>query len=53
MRQLDVVQRRGARQQIESLKDEADFLVADVGQLVIVQLADQPARQPVFARAWA
>ncbi len=47
-RQLDVVERGGARQQIESLKDEADLFVADGGEIVIVELADQPARQPVF-----
>src|SRR5690349_16943521 len=29
-RKLDVVERRGTREQIERLKDEADFLVADV-----------------------
>ncbi len=34
-RQLDVVQRGGARQQVEGLEDEADFLVADAGQLVV------------------
>ena len=36
--QLDIVQRCGARQQIERLKDESDFLVADGGQLIIVQI---------------
>ena len=39
-RQLDVVQRGGARQQVERLKDEADLLVADARQLVVVHLAD-------------
>ena len=38
-RQLDVLQRRGARQQVEPLEDEADLLVADVGQLVAVRAA--------------
>ena len=37
-RQLDVLQRRSARKQIEVLKDEADLLVADVCQLVVIQL---------------
>src|SRR5215469_2388998 len=35
-RQFDIVERGGARQEIESLKDKADFLVANVGQLVVV-----------------
>ena len=48
-RQLDVVERGGPRQQVEGLEDEADFLVADVGQLVVGKLADQPAVQPVAA----
>ena len=46
-RQLHVVQRRGPGQQVEGLKDEADFLVADARQLVVIQLADQLAVQPV------
>ena len=48
-RQLDVVQRGGAGQQIEGLEDEADLLVADARQLVVVQLADQLAVEPVLA----
>jgi hypothetical protein len=39
-RQLDVVQRRGARQQVERLEDEADVLVADARQLVVVEAGD-------------
>ncbi len=39
----------GAGEQIEGLKDEADLLVADAGELVVVQLADQLAVEPVFA----
>ena len=35
-RQLDVVKRRRARQQIERLKDEPDLLVPDPRQLVVV-----------------
>ena len=46
-RQLHVVQRGGAGQQIEGLKDEADLLVADAGQFVVVELADQLAVEPV------
>ena len=41
--------RRRARQQIESLKDEADFPVADGGEFVVIELADQAAREPVIA----
>src|SRR5574341_943207 len=33
-RQLDVLQRRCARQEIEALKDETDLAVADMGPLV-------------------
>ena len=50
-RQFDVVQRGGAGQQIEGLEDESDFLVADAGQFVVVQFADQLAVQPVVALA--
>ena len=38
-RQFDVVQRAGARQQVEGLEDEADLFVADARQLVVVHLA--------------
>ena len=48
-RQLDVVQRGGAGQQVEGLEDEADFLVADARQLVVVEFADQLAVEPVVA----
>jgi hypothetical protein len=48
-RQLDVVQRGGAGQQVEGLEDEADLLVADARQLVVVQFADQLAVEPVAA----
>ena len=45
-RQFDVVQRRGARQQIEGLEDETDFLVANVGELIVIEFADKrPASQ--------
>ena len=47
--QLDVVQRGGAGQQVEGLEDEADFLVADAGELVVVEFADQLAVEPVLA----
>jgi hypothetical protein len=48
-RQLDVVQRGGAGQQVEGLEDEADFLVADAGELVVVELGDVVAVEPVLA----
>ena len=50
-RQLDVVQRRRARQQVEGLEDEPDLLVPDPGQLVVVHLADLLAVQQVAALA--
>ena len=33
-RQLDVVERRGAREQVEALEDEAELLVSEVGELI-------------------
>ena len=50
-RQFDVVQSGGASQQVEGLENETDFLVADAGQFVVVQFADQLAVQPVLAFA--
>ncbi len=49
--QLDVVQRAGARQQVEGLENEADFLVANAGQLIVAHLADQIAVDVVLALA--
>ena len=49
--QLDIVQRRGARQQVEDLENEADLLVADVGQLVLGKGADLLAVDEVLALA--
>jgi len=48
-RQFDVVQGRGARQQVEGLEDEADLLVADAGQFVVAQVAHQVAVDEVIA----
>ena len=48
-RQFHVVQRGGARKQIECLEDEADFLVADARQLVVVEFADELTVEPVAA----
>ena len=45
--QLDVVQGGGAGEQVEGLEDEADFLVADAGELVVVELGDVVAVEPV------
>src|SRR4026208_128295 len=47
-RQFDVVQRRSAREQIEGLKNETDFLVANACELVVVHLRDVLAVEPVF-----
>src|SRR5438105_10081927 len=44
-RQLDVLQRRGARQQIEALKDKADVAIANAGALVARHRHDFLARQ--------
>ncbi len=49
-RQLDVVQRVGAGQQVEGLEHEADLAVADRGQLVVRELLDRGAVQAVGAR---
>src|SRR5580658_195943 len=35
-RKLDVVKSSGAGQKIEGLKDEADFLVANVGEIIVI-----------------
>ena len=48
-RQLDVLQRRGARQQVEVLEDEADRLVAEVRQLVVGEAGDVLPLQQVAA----
>ena len=36
-RQLDVLARRGARQQIETLKNETEFVIANVGELIAIE----------------
>ena len=43
-RQLDVVERGRSRQQVESLKDEADLLVPDFRELVLATSATRPGR---------
>ncbi len=47
--QLDVMQRGGAGEQVEGLEDEADFLVANAGELVVIELGDVVAVEPVLA----
>ena len=47
--QLHVVQSRGAREQIERLKYEADFFIADAREFVVIEFADQIAVEPVTA----
>src|ERR1043165_103234 len=48
-RQLDVVKRSRAREQVEGLKDEADFLVTNTSELVVVHLGNVFAVEPVLA----
>ncbi len=38
-----------AREEVEGLEDEADLLVADTGEFVVVELGDVVAVEPVFA----
>ena len=45
------MQRRSACQQIEGLKDKADFPIANLGQLIVVHLADIDPIQLVTAGA--
>src|ERR1700731_835424 len=46
------MKRGGARQQIERLKNETDFLVSYVGKFVVIKRADPAASQPVAAGRW-
>ena len=48
-RQLDVLQGRQPRQQLEGLEDEADAPVAELRQLVVAEGADVVAREAVVA----
>src|SRR5271170_1573378 len=47
--QFDVMQSRSASQQIEGLKNEANLPVANPGQFVIIQVANQVPVEPIFA----
>jgi hypothetical protein len=49
-RQLHVMQRRRAREQVERLEDEADLLVPNAGELVVRHLRYERPIEPVFAR---
>ena len=49
-RQLDVLERRGAGEQVEGLEHEADLPVADLGALVAVEPRDVDAVEEVAAR---
>ena len=49
-RQLDVLQRGRAGQQVEALEDEADLAVADHGELVLVEQLDVDAVEQVAPR---
>ncbi len=44
-RELDVLDRIEAGEQVERLKNEADVLVADRGELVVGEVADGLARE--------
>ena len=47
--QLDIFQRRSAREQIETLKNEAELPIANVGQLVAVEARNIDAIEQVAA----
>src|SRR5215204_7823507 len=51
-RQLNVVKCSRAREQIESLKDEADFLVANACKFVVVHFRDVLGVEPVLTLTW-
>jgi hypothetical protein len=48
-RQLDIVERACARQQVEGLEDESDFLVPDSREFIVIQFADELTVEPVLA----
>jgi len=47
-RQFYIMERGGAGEQVEGLEDEANLLVSDAGKLIVVQLRDIVAVEPVF-----
>ena len=50
-RHFDIFQRRGARQQVETLENKADFFVADIRQRVAVERGNVNAIQQIMAAA--
>src|SRR5829696_10579922 len=46
--QLNVVKRSRAREQIERLENETDFLIANASKLVVVHLGDVLTVEPVL-----
>jgi hypothetical protein len=48
-RELDIVERGGAGEEVEGLEDEADFFIADAGELVVIELGDIVTVEPVAA----
>src|SRR5471030_1751208 len=52
-RQLDVLHRRRAREQVEALEDEPDLAVANRRELVVVQAGDVAILEPVLSRRGA
>ena len=50
-RQLDVLERRGARQQVEALEHEADDAVAHLGELDAAEVRDVAAVEAVAGRS--
>ena len=46
-RELHVLERGRAREEVEALEDEAEDLVAHLGELVLAHLRDLPAREQV------
>src|ERR1700731_4180961 len=51
-RQLHIFERRGARQQVEPLKDESDLLVAHQRYLVVAESRDVLAIEQVLSAGW-
>ena len=48
-RQLDIFERGGAREQVETLENETEFAVANVGQLIAVEPGDVDAVEQITA----
>src|SRR4030095_17189415 len=52
-RQLDVLERRRARQEIKALENETKLAIANVGQLIAVETGNIEAIEQVAAVSWA